>query len=186
MATTLSNDVPEATEKSAEHSPAYFSPTIGSPRSGERAIPDGPDPPTPSETPVPVLPQEQREDTHLDVGKYLQQTFESLPEPSVTTQSDVDVPPAVTASTPLSLLCRICGAPPTVGTRPTATVCGHLFCSEYVLRILGSAAARFTLHQVHHAICDVDLQVSCVQQRSLVILSVQTRSPSVTLGIQYL
>jgi len=97
--------------------------------------PDGPDSPSPAGTPVPVLPQDGYQCTDLNGGKDFQQTFESFPEPPTSVQGDVDVPPAVTASTPLSLRCRMCDAPPTVGAQPTVTMCGHLFCSEYVLRI---------------------------------------------------
>jgi len=66
---------------------------------------------------------------------------ESSLGPPTVIQDDVTVPPAVTASTPLSLQCRICGTP-AVGTQPAVTMCGHLFYSEYVLKIPRSTAVR--------------------------------------------
>ena len=132
---------------------------------------------------LPTPPLEGHQGTNLDAGKSARQARESFLEPPTGTQGDINVPPAVTASTPLSLQCRMCNASPTVGTRPTVTVCGHLFCSEYVLRISGSAAAELTPNQVHHTTCNVDFQMSCVRQRPVVISLVQTRSPDIILGV---
>ena len=101
-------------------------------------IPDDLDSPSPAETHVPVLTPLLWEYPNLSAGKDLQQTFESPPESPVADQSDINVPPAVT-TTSLFLQCRICDVPQTTGTRPTTTACGHLFCYEYVSRILGSA-----------------------------------------------
>jgi len=102
--------------------------------------PDGPDPTSPAETPMPVLPQDGYQCTDLNGGKDLQQTSESFPEPPTTVQRNVNVPPAVTAPAPPFLQCRMCDAPPTVGAQPTVTMCGHMFCSEYVLRIIAKRA----------------------------------------------
>ena len=109
---------------------------------------DSPYPPSPPETPESILSSEEYQDTNLNVRKDAQQAFESFPGPPTTIQSDVDVnvPLTVTASTPLSLQCMMCNASPTVGSRPTVTMCGHLFCSVYVSRILGTTVAGLTLH----------------------------------------
>ncbi|KAF9644247.1 hypothetical protein BDM02DRAFT_1054294 [Thelephora ganbajun] len=137
--TALSNGILEVTEKPTEDSPAYFSSasTISSPRSRERVMWDGPDSPGAVESPVPVPLLEGYQGVNLNAEQAHQYTFGSPTEPPVITQGDVNVPPAVTASTPLSLRCRMCDAPPTVGTRPTVTMCGHLFCSlcitQYVI-----------------------------------------------------
>ena len=135
---TQSDDLTEVALQSTEHSPAYFSPasTLSSPLPEERATWGGPEPQGP---------------------------FESFLGPLTVIQDDVDVPPAVTASTPLSLQCMLCNASPTVGMRPTVTTCGHLFCSEYVLEIPGSAAVRLIPQQVYHTARNVDLQLPCVQ-----------------------
>ena len=149
----------------------------------ERATWGGPDPPGPVETPAPTLPPEGYRGTDLNTGKDARQTSENFLERSISIQDDVGT---VTASTPLSMLCRVCNASPTVGTRPTITTCGHLFCSEYVLKISSSATAELTLRQVYYPACNVDLQMPCVQWCPLVVLLIQTRSPSIILGLQLL
>lgn len=134
-ATTLPNHIPDADEKSPEHFPAYFSPTSTTsfPNTEEPVIQGSSGP---VENLVPVPSRERDQSVELDTGNGEQQTNESLLDPPATAQSGVQVTPTVAASTPLSLQCRMCDAPPTIGTRPTVTMCGHLFCSEYVLRIL--------------------------------------------------
>lgn len=77
----------------------------------------------------------------------------------------------------------MCNAPPTVVTRPTVTVCGHLFCYEYVLRIPRITTAGLTLHQVHYTMRDDNFQMSLLRQRPLAVLFIQTRSPSAVLAI---
>jgi hypothetical protein len=188
-APAFSNDIPEATEKHPDHSPAYLPPVsiISSPHPEERATQDDPDPPSPSESPVPAPQQEVYRVPYSNAGTGVRYAFENLTEPQTTTQGKANIPPTVTASTPLSLRCRMCNAPPTVGARPTVTMCGHLFCSEYVLRIFRNVAAtRLTLCQVYNTTCDINSQMSCVRQRPVVVLFIQTRSPSVILGVQLL
>jgi hypothetical protein len=183
-ADTFSDDIPEATEGYAEHSPAYFAPAsiVSSPHSQEMATRDDFNPPSPGEFPVPAPPQEVYQATCSNAGTGVRYAFENLAE----SQAEINTPPAVTASTPLSLQCRMCNAPPTITMRPTVTMCGHIFCSEYVLRIFRGAGARLTLHQVHNTTCDVNPQLSCVRQRSPVVLFIQTRSPSIILTIRLL
>jgi len=106
--------------------------TASYPYLGESAIQDGSGPVEPH---APVLRQGRYQGVESNTGEGVQQTHESPLEPSTTSQTDVHVAQAVTDSTPLSLQCKMCDAPPTVGTRPTVTTCGHLFCSEYVSRI---------------------------------------------------
>ena len=170
-----SNNLPSPGEQSTKPSSVYFSPpsTVSSPSSEEGATWGNLSPLGSVETPVPVLPPRGRQDTSLNVaGRDVQQEFENYIEP-----------PAPTASTPLSLQCRMCGAFPTVSSRPTATMCGHIFCSECVSKASGIGAAGLTLHQVHHTTRHVDFQMSCVRRCPLVILFVQTRSPVVILEI---
>ena len=82
--------------------------------------------------------------TTLDVGKDVPQEFESCLELSTGIRDSIDMAPAATASAPLSPQCGVCNAPPIVGSRPTATMCGHIFCSEYVSKILGVAVTGLT------------------------------------------
>ena len=80
----------------------------------------------------------------------------SFADPPTANHDEVSAaPPAVATSALLPLQCRICDAPPTVNMRPTATMCGHVFCYEYVSRTL-SSVARLTLHQMHHPTRNVD------------------------------
>ena len=99
---------------------------------------------SPPEAPVPILRPEGHQDANSNVGRDVQQVSESSPEPPTT--SDANVLSAATVSTPLSLQCRMCNASPTVGSRPVAAMCGHIFCSEYVsksqvVRLLDSLSA---------------------------------------------
>jgi len=57
-----------------------------------------------------------------------------------------------------------------VTTRPTVTTCGHLFCSEYVLRLLSGVTRRLTPRQVHNATRSIRGQMSRVQQFPIVVL----------------
>ena len=159
-ATVLSNDILDADEKSTGRSPVYFSPTsdVDSPHLGEPTTQGSSGP---VETYAPVLPREGYQSSELDAGENVKQTHEGLLELPTTIQDGVDMTPAVTASSPLSLQCRMCDAPPTVGSRPMVTMCGHLFCSEYVLRIpppwtSGSPCARcITRHVMSTSRCPV-------------------------------
>jgi len=130
--TALSNDTPDVDEKSAEHSLAYFSPTsaVSYSRPGGSAIQDSSDP---VGTYVPVR-QGWYQGAELKAGEGVRQMRGGPLEAPTTSQTDAHETPAVTTSTPLSMQCRICDAPPTVGTRPTVTMCGHLFCSECITR----------------------------------------------------
>ena len=135
-AVKFSEEIPAAAEKTIERSPTYFSSTstLGSPHLEESATQGSPRLPDPTETSVILLRREGYQGVNPDAGRGAQQTFGSPPEPHTVNQGNVDTLPAVTASTPLPLRCRACDAPQTVGTRPTATVCGHLFCSGYALK----------------------------------------------------
>ena len=127
-----SNDLPEAGHQQTIRSIVYFSvpSNASSPHSGERATWDSPRVPG---TPAPPLAPEKYQDTSSDVGSDIwQQEFENSFEPSTIARGDVDAQSTISTSTPLSLKCRICNTPPTVGSRPTATMCGHIFCSGYV------------------------------------------------------
>ena len=127
--------------------------------------------------PGPVLPPEGYPATDLDVGNGVQRASGSLLQPSTAAKYKIKATPAVNTSTPLSLQCMVCNAAPTVGTRPTVTMCGHIFCSEYVPGISGSVAVRLTPQQVYHTARNVDPQLSCVRQRPVAVLLIQTRSP---------
>ena len=175
----LPNGVPDADEGFAERSPAYSPSTSTASYShpGEPAIQDSPDP---VETYVPVLRQEGHQGIELNTGGDVQHIHKSPLELPTTSQTDVHATPAVTASTPLSLQCRMCDAPPTVGTRPTATTCGHLFCSEYVSRIpkartLGLPCARcITRHVISTSrcpVCDNALLLYCLFKLDLSVSS---------------
>ena len=119
-------------QQPTKHLPMNFSPpSNSSSRSEERATQGGAHPPGLIEITAPIFPPDGCQDTSSNGGKDLQQAFESFSEPPVTIQNDVNMP-LVAPLTPLPLQCRICNASPTVGSRPTATVCGHLFCYEYV------------------------------------------------------
>jgi len=160
--TVLSNDIPDGDEKSAEHSSAHSSPasTASYPHLGEPATQDSPDP---VETYVPVLGQEEYQGAELNTGEGDQQPHESPLEPPTTFQTDVRATPTVTASTPLSLQCRMCDAPPTIGTRPTVTMCGHLFCSECITRHVVSTSRC--------PVCDNALLLYCLFKLDLPVSS---------------
>ena len=125
-----SNDISDGDERSTSYSPAYFSPTSNAspPHLGELAMEDSSGH---SEIYSPVLRQEGDRGVEPDAENDAWDKLGGLLEPS----TGINVAQAVTTPKPLSLQCRMCGAPPTANTRPTATICGHLFCSEYVLRI---------------------------------------------------
>lgn len=169
----FAKDISEAAEKSSEHPPAYVSPTptLGSPNPGGRATQENPGPPIPA-VPTPVPEEDQV--NHSDVGTVVQDKFGSSIELPAMSQDEVNPPPAVTAPTPLSLQCRTCNAPPTAATQPTVTMCGHLFCSGYVTRIIRNTAARLTPHQVRHTIRVGNFQMSCLPQRPPTVLFIQT------------
>jgi len=80
-------------------------------------------------------------------------------EPSPSIQGGAIAQPEIASSTTgtLSLCCRMCGAPPKVTTQPTVTTCGHLFCSEYVPRMLGTVIRKLTSRQVYNATCSIHI-----------------------------
>ena len=133
-------DIPGLTEQPTEYPPerSPVTPKVYSSGLGEQAGWGGPDPLDAAETFGPFLPGGW-EGADVNMGQGTQKLPETFAEPLTTVQYNVDVPAQTAPSLPiLSLQCRICDAPPTVATRPTVTVCGHLFCSEYVLRIPGA------------------------------------------------
>lgn len=169
-------DLPHATSLSQDSEVEESSHRINIPRSEGSPMEDGSDP---IETYLPVLRQGGDQDSELNRGEGVQQTPES-PLELFTSLADVHVTPAVIDSTPLSLQCRICDAPPTVGTRPTVTMCGHLFCSEYVLRIpatrtLGSLYTRCITRRLMSTsrcpVCDDALLLHCLFKLDLPALS---------------
>ena len=96
---------------------------------------------------MPVLFREDHQVSHPDKATDLQHTPRNAAEPPIATQGEVDVPLEVTGvSAPLLIQCRMCGAPPATGTQPTVSMCGHLFCYEYVLSALHNVVNRLTLH----------------------------------------
>lgn len=135
-AIAFSKNIPEAAEKSPEQPPMYFTPTstVSSSVTGECVTQENTDPPSPTEPPVSTPLPERHHVTYSNVGIGTRDTLESPVESPTTNQDGVNAPLAVTTFLPLSLQCRMCNAPPTVVTRPTVTMCGHLFCSECVLR----------------------------------------------------
>lgn len=132
-ATTPSGNIFDA-EDLTNHSPVYFSPrsNVSSLPSGGLATEGGSGH---AETDAPVLHRERDQYVKPNVPESARETHESIPEQPTTIQGGNPVTQVVAASTPLSLRCRMCDAPPTVGARPTVTTCGHLFCSEYVSSI---------------------------------------------------
>lgn len=159
--------------RSAERPPGYHlsTPTLIPPRVGEQETRDdqGPDRPIGARVP------------NLSAGVY--QGFDLLGENAGTqseihtgssTQGRVIVQPKteVPTANKLSLHCRMCEAPPTVTTQLTATTCGHLFCSEYVPRMLDRTTCRLTPRQVHNKTCSIHVQMSRMQQYPLVVLFV--------------
>ena len=176
---TLSYDIHDADEKSAEQSPAYFSPTseASSPLLGESTTQHSSGL---LETCVPASPRERYQSSESDAEEGVEQTHEDLLEPPNTVQGGVHAMPAITASTPLSLQCMVCGAPPTVGSRPTVTLCGHLFCSRYVLRTIaarkpGSQCTRcITRHVMASSecpVCESALLLYCLFKLNLSVSS---------------
>ena len=175
----MTNDIPDADEKSAGQSPAYFSPTseVISPLlvGWKTQLSPGP-----VKTYAPVLPQERYQGSELDSEERVEQTREDLLEMPSKIQDGVRATSAVTPSTPLSLQCRVCDAIPTVGSRPTVTMCGHLFCSEYVLIIIVAwkSSSRYTRCITRHVmmtskcpVCDNALLLYCLFKLDLPIPS---------------
>jgi len=95
-------------------------------------------------------------------------------EPPPLTHGGIDTQPKTASPTSgiLSLRCRMCEEPPRAVTKPTVTTCGHLFCSEYVPRRLGGVICGLTPSQVHNATHHIHVQMSCVRQPPLVVLSI--------------
>ena len=144
-----SNDTQEATEKFTEHSSLYLPPisSVSFPSAGKRPTQDVTGLPSPVGPPMPVLSREDHQVSHPDTATDLQHTPRSTAEPPIATQGEAGVPLEVTGiSAPLLIQCMMCGAPPTTGTQPTVSMCGHLFCYEYVLSVLYDVVERLTLH----------------------------------------
>ena len=140
------DNLPKVGHQLTAHSPAYYSApsNASSPHSEERATWDSPRVP---ETPAPVLPLETYQDTGSDAESDIwQREFEDSLKLPTTTRGDVNTQPATTTSMPLSLKCRMCNASPTVDSRPTATMCGHIFCSGCVSRLPDIATAGLISH----------------------------------------
>ena len=157
--TALSNGFPEtAGRRPTKRSPAFFSPpsNVSSPSWEEGGAWGNTFPIGSVETPVSNLPPEGHQSTSSSSRRNVQRASEISPQPPTTIQGRTNVPPVVTASALLSLQCRMCNASPTVGSRPTATMCGHIFCSEYVPRIPGATAVGLTPRSVgvsHNTSC---------------------------------
>ena len=177
-------EVQKAVDQSVEQLLEYHPPTLTPipPHLGGRATQDDRGLRPPVGTRVPAI----------SVGGY--QGVNSLEESTRTqigihagssTQGGVNAQPKREPPTTnvLPLHCRVCKAPPTVTTQPTATTCGHLFCSEYVPRILGSVTRSLTPRQVHNTARGIHVQMPRVQQFPPVVLSVQTRSVDDILGL---
>ena len=158
---------------SAERSPEWYlsKPTITSPHVGERMAQDSHGPYPSIRTRVPSLSVGDRQDIDSsaeNAGTRHEIPTESTTQGHVNAQSKTETP----TTSILSLHCRMCEAPPTATTQPTATTCGHLFCSEYVPRLPGGVIHRLTPRQVHNTTCGVHVQVPRVQQFHLVVLFV--------------
>ena len=174
-----SNDISDGDERSVSYSPAHFSPAanISPPHLGELAAEGSSGH---SEIYSPMLRQEGDRGVEPDAENDAWKKLGGLLELSTATGGGADVAQAVTAPKPLSLQCRMCGAPPTVNTRPTATICGHLFCSEYVPRIpaprkLYSLRIRCIAQHVMSTsrcpVCDHTLLLYCLFKLDLPVLS---------------
>jgi len=161
-ATVPSNDISDDDERSISYSPAYFSPTSNPspPHLGESATEDSP---SHSEIYSPVLRQEGDRSVKPDVENDAWENPRGLLEPSTAIGGGIDVVQAVTTPKPLSLQCRMCGAPPTANTRPTATICGHLFCSECI--------AQHVMSTSRCPVCDNVLLLYCLFTLDLPVLS---------------
>ena len=125
------------TEQPTDDPPEYSSviSKVGSTGLEERAAKASPNPPHPAETSGLVFSLGRRKGADLNAGQDVQERLGRFADPLTTAHGNISVP-ALTAAAPLmpSLRCRMCNATQTVATRPTVTTCGHLFCSEYVLR----------------------------------------------------
>jgi len=161
-AVVLSNNIPDADEKSTGQSPAYSSPTseIIYPLLEESTKQWSPGP---VETYVPDLPRERYQGSESDTEEFIEQAHEDLLEPPATIRGGACATSAMTALTPLSLQCRVCDALPTVGSRPTVTMCGHLFCSECITRHVMSTSKC--------PVCDEALLLYCLFKLDLPVPS---------------
>ena len=173
-----SNDISYGDERSIGHPPVYLSPTssASSPHFGGLASEGSSGH---FETNSPMLRQEADRGVEPDVEHDTLERVGSLLEPPTIHEGRVHAAQAIAAPTLLSLQCRMCGAPPTTNTRPTATICGHLFCSEYVLRIpaprkLYSLCIRCITQRVMSTprcpVCDNALLLYCLFKLDLPVL----------------
>ncbi|KAF9788544.1 hypothetical protein BJ322DRAFT_1106523 [Thelephora terrestris] len=151
-------NIPEEAEESVKTSPAHSTSTVGSSESGEYTLHDLLHTPSPAEAPALTLPQEGHQVIPSSAGMSVQGAFGS----SATTPGEVSAPPAVTTSSPLSFRCRMCDAPPTVCMRPTATMCGHVFCYECITQHVTSTPRC--------PVCDGALLLYCLFKLDLPVL----------------
>lgn len=120
--------------------PEHYVPTstVAPPHEGGRVTQDDPS----VGTRVPNLSAGGHPDINSQAG--------NAGKPLPSTQGGVNTQLKSPATNILSLHCRMCDAPPMATTQPTVTTCGHLFCSEYVPKILGGANHRLTPRQVYN------------------------------------
>jgi len=160
--TPFSSYTPENAEQSMGHSPVYLTQTVSPSGSGEHTMQDIPHLPSPVESSTSVLPQEGHQVIHSSAGMGVQDTSGSLADSLTTTHGEVGALPAVTTSASLSLQCRMCDAPPTIDMRPTATMCGHVFCYKCITqRVMTTPSCP---------VCDGALLLYCLFKLDLPVL----------------
>jgi len=160
---TSPNIIPEEAEGSTKHSPTYLAPTVSSSDSEEHATRDSSRTPSPVESPVPALPRDGHQIIYSGAGMSIQDTSRSMADSPTATHDEVSAPPAAATLALLSLQCRICDAPPTVDMRPTATMCGHVFCYECI--------TQHVMSTPRCPVCNGALLLYCLFKLDLPVLS---------------